>query len=444
MSKKYVNEQNLQTAMTEYNDNSLNREVKDQYDRSVGTVSQVYDNTGHVALPSYYGTPESSIINPVVTTTSGAGEQVYAVVDNPEVPAEQVQEVTVLFRGSTAPDKIGTNPGDVWNDWIENDALLALRVWYQESKPSFLSNDRSTGQLKASSRALKDIMEKYPNAKINIYGHSLGSMDAQYSMADLSPENIKRIQKAYIYNGPNVYGILSDKQRETVDLIKDRIKNYADPKDMISMVGRKIEKGSDGSVGIVHFVESREVGFVGQHMTNGYQLDEKGNIILKTSTEMQPIKELVAIQLSAFERHKNTLASDGYSSNEKIFLDSEQSSIIASGLDSAAQAGLTRISLARNEAIMQMENFYDLSKTALETTCTALSAGEIETILISEGVSKTDIVEPLRSHFDAEVTKATAIATAFSNVRSDIESAIKKMTEEDAQLAGDFNQWSKI
>ena len=73
-----------------------------------------------------------------------------------------------------------------------------------------------------------------------------------------------------------------------------------------------------------------------------------------------------------------------------------------------------------------------------------MSAGEIETILISEGVSKTDIVEPLRSHFDAEVTKATAIATAFSNVRSDIESAIKKMTEEDAQLAGDFNQWSKI
>ncbi|KXT85635.1 hypothetical protein STRDD11_00273 [Streptococcus sp. DD11] len=53
-------------------------------------------------------------------------------------------------------------------------------------------------------------------------------------------------------------------------------------------------------------------------------------------------------------------------------------------------------------------------------------------------------MEPLRSHFDAEVTKATAIATAFSNVRSDIESAIKKMTEEDAQLAGDFNQWSKI
>ena len=31
MSKKYVNEQNLQTAMTECSDNSLNREVKDRY-----------------------------------------------------------------------------------------------------------------------------------------------------------------------------------------------------------------------------------------------------------------------------------------------------------------------------------------------------------------------------------------------------------------------------
>jgi len=31
MSKKYVNEQNLQTAMTEENDNSLNSEVKDRY-----------------------------------------------------------------------------------------------------------------------------------------------------------------------------------------------------------------------------------------------------------------------------------------------------------------------------------------------------------------------------------------------------------------------------
>ena len=66
--RKYVDDSNLQIAMTEYNDNSINREVKDQYDRSVGTVTQVYNNT------------------------TGAGEQVYAVVKNPSDNAEDVEE----------------------------------------------------------------------------------------------------------------------------------------------------------------------------------------------------------------------------------------------------------------------------------------------------------------------------------------------------------------
>ena len=71
--RKYVDDSNLQIAMTEYNDNSINREVKDQYDRSVGTVTQVYNNT------------------------TGAGEQVYAVVKNPNEKAEDVQKVKVCF-----------------------------------------------------------------------------------------------------------------------------------------------------------------------------------------------------------------------------------------------------------------------------------------------------------------------------------------------------------
>ena len=33
--RNYVDDSNLQIAMTEYNDNSINREVKEQYNRSV-------------------------------------------------------------------------------------------------------------------------------------------------------------------------------------------------------------------------------------------------------------------------------------------------------------------------------------------------------------------------------------------------------------------------
>ncbi|MCK1191241.1 hypothetical protein MXZ21_05470 [Streptococcus uberis] len=40
-----------------------------------------------------------------------------------------------------------------------------------------LSADESTGQLKDSSKALNNILKKYPNAKIKAYGHSLGTAD---------------------------------------------------------------------------------------------------------------------------------------------------------------------------------------------------------------------------------------------------------------------------
>lgn len=136
MEKRYVNDEQLQIAMTEYNKNNskIGHEVKTQYHKTVGFVTQVYDNT------------------------SGDGEQVYAIVRDPSTPSDQVKEVTVLFRGSTAPDKLKSNPADVWNDWVENDALLALRIWGQDNPHFTKGIDHSTGQLKASSRALKEIM----------------------------------------------------------------------------------------------------------------------------------------------------------------------------------------------------------------------------------------------------------------------------------------------
>ncbi|MDW8742847.1 hypothetical protein Q7W37_07350 [Streptococcus suis] len=76
MSSKYLDEPNLQIAMTEYNDISKGREVKD-----------------------------------------------------PNLPEDQVTEVTVLFRGSTGPNEVLSKPADVWNDWVENDLFLGLRVF---------------------------------------------------------------------------------------------------------------------------------------------------------------------------------------------------------------------------------------------------------------------------------------------------------------------------
>ena len=46
MTKQYVNENNLQITMTEYQDNMVvGREVYDQYEKEVGTVTYVSANT---------------------------------------------------------------------------------------------------------------------------------------------------------------------------------------------------------------------------------------------------------------------------------------------------------------------------------------------------------------------------------------------------------------
>ena len=69
MNEQYVNDKNLQTAMTEYDSEmDLDHVVKTQSGDQIGTVTQVYNNT------------------------TGAGEQVYAVVKNPNEKADKVQE----------------------------------------------------------------------------------------------------------------------------------------------------------------------------------------------------------------------------------------------------------------------------------------------------------------------------------------------------------------
>ncbi|MCG9919481.1 hypothetical protein [Streptococcus suis] len=96
MVKKYVNEDNLQIAMTEYNNLGKGDAVITQYDDIVGRVTLDFDNE------------------------NGNGEQVYAVVKDPNLPEDQVTEVMVLFRGSTGSNEVLTKPADVWNDWGES------------------------------------------------------------------------------------------------------------------------------------------------------------------------------------------------------------------------------------------------------------------------------------------------------------------------------------
>ena len=45
---------------------------------------------------------------------------------------------------------------------------------------------------------LKEVIRKYPNAKIDLYGHSLGSMNIQYALACLTEEEASHIGTVHL------------------------------------------------------------------------------------------------------------------------------------------------------------------------------------------------------------------------------------------------------
>lgn len=68
-------------------------------------------------------------------------------------------------------------------------------------------------RLRAASKGLKSVMARFPNAKVDVCGHSLGSMAGQYALSDLSREQSKRINGAWLYEGPNIYSTLNATQK---------------------------------------------------------------------------------------------------------------------------------------------------------------------------------------------------------------------------------------
>ena len=249
----YSDETNMNIAKEEYKDRPSGYILKTEDNEYVGTLSDANDNRSNNGEQIY-----------TYTKTSGSNEVVSP--DAPLSEREKVEEITILYRGSTAPGK-GADNADAKRDWLDNDAPMAKKI--------MLGEKGATGQLEASSDYLKEMMEKYPNAKINIYGHSLGSMDAQYALANVT--DYSRIKSANIYNGPNIYPTLTEEQKINVSALYDKINNYVDSRDL---VGLGYNKG-EGTVGKTYNFSGESSGFnkVDQHMWGGYRFDDNGNLI---------------------------------------------------------------------------------------------------------------------------------------------------------------------
>ena len=350
------------------------------------------------------------------------------------VESPDQSEVFVLYEGSKAPGKDG------WEvDWFENDIPMAHSILTGEKG--------TTSQLKASADILNDVLVRYPNAKVTVYGHSLGSMNAQYALANV--RDISRISGAYIYQGPNTYPVLTEEQRQRVDAMKYRIHNYVDDKDMVPIGYPKNRMDSVGVVGIMHHVDSKQqIDFIySQHLWGGYVFNEDGSLKIKndrSSFEKRYSSGLdkVSSGLYNYVKAKETLASGGYTSNEEIFLDSEHALTISSGLHEVANAGHEEIRSIVRKAHQKAEKI--VASTYQVPFGFILSPTEVATAYSDGGVSRTTIVDDLDHYFYPKIKKSEKLAEDFQSLEKQIADGVQKKLEDDKELAGNFKEWMKI
>ena len=376
MSRQYSDHERQKIANEEYTKYSETESMEIINDKGeiedIGTVRQVIENE--------------------------TGIKVY-VVESPDH-----SEVSVLYEGSKAPFDEG------WEvDWFENDIPMAHSILTGEKG--------TTSQLKASADILNDVLVSYPNAKVTVYGHSLGSMNAQYALANV--RDISRISGAYIYQGPNTYPVLTEEQRQRVDAMKYRIHNYVDDKDMIPIGYPKNRMDSVGVVGIMHHVDSKQqIDFIySQHLWGGYVFNED-------------------------VKAKETLASGGYTSNEEIFLDSEHALTISSGLHEVANAGHEEIRSIVRKAHQKAEKI--VASTYQVPFGFILSPTEVATAYSDGGVSRTTILDDLDHYFYPKIKKSEKLAEDFQSLEKQIADGVQKKLEDDKELAGNFKEWMKI
>lgn len=359
-----TDQERVELAKKEYSKLELKQEVNisiSNREKKIGNVSQTINN-------------------------KAAGQQTYIITEKYTPPTashierSKVKEVTVLYRGSTAPTLAsGLTPFhkdslDVWTDWGVNDIPTAIQITHG-------GGSTVTPQLKTSAETLKQTMNLYPNAQVYIYGHSLGSMNAQYAIADLDKKDIKRISGGFFYQGPNIYSNLTPKQQDTVKAINalNRLFNFVDRKDYVP-IGYGI---GDPTIGHLIEVESKKAGMVEQHMWGGYQFDEDGNILTDKEGSLRLAKYATAQQLASINIMRTSFSKSGgaLSSSEEIFLDAAEGLAITQGMKQTIQGEIKDLKDMFDKAIENAEELWRDTLSDARDIGSKLSESEILTAL---------------------------------------------------------------
>ncbi|WP_251713568.1 lipase family protein [Lactococcus ileimucosae] len=269
-SKDYINKKTgkIQT----YGGTNLpnNGVVYLQPDKTLETTtyytSQIVDSTTSVSGFDQIQVPHTS--QKGLLTDEKAGFNAYFVTDTPKLNKE-TKETYLAVRGS---DSISM---ENLNDWVANDGNFALtHAYIPQAKLAY----------KALISKIEDIKKQAPNAKLNVTGHSLGTMVSAQAVAKLYhdyPKDFSTIGKVVLFDGPDVTKSLkkmglSDKE---IKAVGEKVTYYVNPFDVVSMLNRTAPYEEQfGHVNVivpVHF--SKTLDKISSHDFGEFQMDAYGN-----------------------------------------------------------------------------------------------------------------------------------------------------------------------
>ena len=219
-------------------------------------------------------------------TDEKAGFNAYYLTDTPTL-GKDTTKTYMAIRGSDAISL------ENWNDWIDNDAKFAL-------------NHIHTPQAKLATVGMKakiaEMHEKAPLATMDITAHSLGTIVSAQGVAGLTDEELKKIGKVVLFDGPDTTKSLKKMglSDEKIKKISEKIEYYVNPFDIVGMLNRehtitKLPGDSDESlkkpVGtvkvLVPLYYTQISDSESSHDFGVFQSDEEGNL-LTASEDFHP------------------------------------------------------------------------------------------------------------------------------------------------------------
>ncbi len=197
----------------------------------------------------------------------------YFLTDTPELNKD-TKNAYLAVKGSDFPS-------------LDNLYIPLLNDWLGNNYP-FVMHDEYIPQGKLVEEALHvklaELREKAPNAKLNMTGHSLGSIASVQGAAHLSVEELEQIGEIVVLNGPDTLKSLrkSGISEEVIQILNEKVTYYVNPFDIVSMLNRNTDEQLGKVKVIVPFNFSTTFDTPSSHDFGEYRIHSDGKILEAT------------------------------------------------------------------------------------------------------------------------------------------------------------------